>query len=132
MQNAMYNLNAPCDAIDTGSDILDLDGSCDYYDVTKDVQAPCVEKGAAGVVTCAMRTTSQCAVVGGAGADWCAGFSSCIDAADSNHDGRVGAGDSELCAEHPFVDNGNGTITDHYGPVDRPDVGGEGRGGRSA
>ena len=111
MQNAMYNLDAPCDAVDDGSDILDLNGSCDYYDVTKDVQAPCIEKSAAGELTCAMRTFEQCAAVGG-NSPSCFGFSSCIAAADSNHDGRVGAGDSGLCAEHPFVDNGNGTITD--------------------
>jgi hypothetical protein len=45
----------------------------------------------------------------------CPGHLTCLDAADTNGDLRIGTGDSDECAPTPndFVDNGDGTITDN-------------------
>jgi hypothetical protein len=42
----------------------------------------------------------------------CTDFSTCIDAADTNHDGLIGFGDTGTCPPN-LVDNGDGTITDN-------------------
>ena len=65
---------------------------------------PCVKKTAAGKVTCAIKPSAKCK-------DTACDVPSCIDAADTNYDGIIGASDSGTCAAHGFVDNGDGTIT---------------------
>jgi len=94
-------------------------------------EAPCIKTSASGKVTCSIKPASKC--TGAA----CAGVALCIDAADSNHDGLIGAGDSGTCPPAPthtsaptatrtptstpaptntpvprFVDNADGTVTD--------------------
>ena len=67
---------------------------------------PCVKKKtAASKVTCAIKPSTRCV-------DTACDFRSCIDAADTDHDGIIGASDSGACAAPPLVDNGDGTITD--------------------
>ena len=53
---------------------------------------PCI-KVSKGKVTCAIKPAAKCVQPQAP----CAGFSTCIDAADSNQDGLVGAGDSGAC-----------------------------------
>ena len=65
---------------------------------------PCVKKTAAGKVTCAIKPSTKCK-------DTACDVRSCIDAADTDHDGIIGASDSGACALNGFVDNGDGTIT---------------------
>jgi hypothetical protein len=64
---------------------------------------PCVKKNAAGKVSCAIKPSTKCVTT-------TCDFRSCIDAADTNHDGIIDASDSGECAVYDFVDNGDGTI----------------------
>jgi hypothetical protein len=66
---------------------------------------PCVKKTADGKVACTIKPSTKCG-------DTACDFRSCIDAADTDHDGIIGASDSGACAVLPLVDNGDGTITD--------------------
>lgn len=52
---------------------------------------PCIAKSASGQVTCAIKSSAQCSGVA------CPGFTTCIDAVDTNGDGLIGAGDSGSC-----------------------------------
>jgi len=56
---------------------------------------PCLKKSAAGKVTCAVKPTAKCTGTA------CANATLCIDAADSNGDGLIGAGDSGACVLAP-------------------------------
>jgi hypothetical protein len=57
---------------------------------------PCISKGATGKVSCRIRSTARC---GSPGRVACPSFTTCIDAADTNHDGLIKApGDSGACA----------------------------------
>lgn len=55
---------------------------------------PCLHTSAAGKVTCKIVTPAKCAKAGDVG---CASYENCLDAADTNHDHRVGLGDSGAC-----------------------------------
>lgn len=55
---------------------------------------PCLHRSAAGKLTCKVVTPAACAKAGNLG---CASYENCLDAADTNHDHRVGAGDSGAC-----------------------------------
>lgn len=104
---------------------------------SKDV-VPCITTTAAGRVSCSIKPMALCV---GPRKVACPGFTTCIDAADTDGDGSVGADDSGTCATGTsatptatptstqtlppgvptntvtplphFVDNGNGTITDN-------------------
>ena len=53
--------------------------------------APCITTSAKGKVTCAIKSTAKCK------GNACPAFTTCIDAADTNGDGLIGAGDSGAC-----------------------------------
>jgi len=54
--------------------------------------APCITKRASGKVTCAIKPVAKCRAVA------CPSFTTCIDAADTNGNGRIDSGDSGACA----------------------------------
>jgi len=54
--------------------------------------APCIKTSAAGKVTCAIKSSTKCTGTA------CPNATLCIDAADTNGDGLIGAGDSGACA----------------------------------
>ena len=58
-------------------------------------EAPCIKTTAAGKVSCSVKPTARCT---GPGDVACPSFTTCIDAADANHDGLIGVGDSGACA----------------------------------
>lgn len=53
--------------------------------------APCITTSAKGKVTCAVKATAKCK------GNACPAFATCIDAADTNGDGLISAGDSGAC-----------------------------------
>ena len=71
-----------------------------YYSVsscgmrTNVVRAPCITKKASGKVSCAVRPITRCV---GPRQRACSGFATCVDAADTNGDGRITAADSGSC-----------------------------------
>jgi len=73
--------------------------------------APCIKTSAAGKVTCAITPPTKCS---GAACIGALASTTCIDAADTNGDGRIDAGDGGYCNRLQFIDNGDGTITDNY------------------
>ena len=58
-------------------------------------EAPCIKTSAAGKVSCSVQPTGRCA---GSGRVACPSFTTCVDAADTNHDGLIGVNDSGACA----------------------------------
>ena len=72
------------------------------YPVTKSVcgygadkpRLPCVHTSGSGKVTCKISSPESCA---NAADTACAAYGNCLDAADTNHDRKVGAGDSGIC-----------------------------------
>lgn len=71
------------------------------YPVTKSVcgygadkpRLPCVHTSGSGKVTCKISSPESCAKAD----DTCAAYGNCLDAADTNHDRKVGADDSGIC-----------------------------------
>jgi hypothetical protein len=59
--------------------------------------APCIRKGATGKTTCSITSSTQCGGVS------CPGYAFCIDAADSDGNGRVDEGDAGSCRPLPQV-----------------------------
>ncbi len=71
---------------------------------------PCVSGTRSGAARCAIRPARVCIA---RGAHACFGSTSCVDAADTDGDLRVGPGDSAGCTPgSTYRDNGDGTITD--------------------
>jgi len=62
---------------------------------------PCIKKTAAGKVTCAIKPSASCVDGRKYRQATCSGFRLCIDAADTNSQGIVDAGDSGACANRP-------------------------------
>lgn len=60
--------------------------------------APCVGPRTKGRVGCTIKLTANCF---GTGQLWCPNFTTCIDAADTNHDGIIGTGDRADCGHTP-------------------------------
>ena len=83
---------------------------------SKGPAVPCVaDNSFNGKVTCAIKPAFGCTNSGSNQRDRCFGTTTCLDAADTNGDLRIGApGDSGDCTPAPssFTDNGDGTITD--------------------
>ena len=62
-------------------------------------EVPCIKKTAAGKVTCAIKAATKCVDSRKYTQAACATVTTCIDAADINHDGLIAApGDSGACA----------------------------------
>ncbi|MFQ5515578.1 MAG: DUF5060 domain-containing protein [Myxococcota bacterium] len=85
-------------------------------------RAPCLRKdlAAAGKLRCSIRTEERCRGTS-QGSRWifCPGYTHCIDAADTNGDGRIGAADGGHCAVFPSTDRV--TVWERFEAVlDRP------------
>jgi hypothetical protein len=76
--------------------------------------APCVEPRIMGRVGCTIKLTANCFRSGHL---WCPNATSCIDAADTNHDGIIGAGDRADCGHTPTPTK---TPTDTPTPTNTP------------
>jgi hypothetical protein len=73
--------------------------------VTTPPVAPCITTNAKGIAKCAIKPTTKCKGTA------CPDFTTCIDAADTNGDGLIGAGDSGACATSPTQPPSNSTPT---------------------
>jgi hypothetical protein len=66
----------------------------DLWVSARSPRAPCEHTSARGVVGCTITTADQC---DGARQVFCTEYENCLDAADTNQDGKVGRGDSGAC-----------------------------------
>jgi len=83
-------------------------------------KAPCVKTSATGKVKCAIKPATKCT---DAGKVACPNFALCIDAADTNGDGIISAGDSGACnaADNPTnTPTTNPTLTPAKTPTRAP------------
>src|SRR5262249_55489245 len=77
--------------------------------------APCVAHNTVtGATSCAVKPSEVCQWTGPTNRVACLDATSCLEAADTNGDLRIGPGDSGDCAAFPgtLTDNGDGTISD--------------------
>jgi hypothetical protein len=74
---------------------------------------PCVSTTQTGRVACLVKPTRLCEPTPAKAIARCHGFTTCLDAADTNGDLLIAApGDTGACTPSSYTDNGDGTITD--------------------